>query len=97
MTGLVLERGHPAAAVWTVVEVLLGELVAVVAEPQVLHRPCKLGGRGGKRQQLANHLELLSGLAVDVYAIGLRFEHDFAPRGWGSQTVSRTDRHESAC
>ena len=50
-----------------VVRVLLDELLqGAPAQAQVLDRVRQVAGRGRERQQLADHLELLPGLCVDV-------------------------------
>jgi plastocyanin len=81
------ERLHAPAAVRAVVQILLRELIAPVAEPEVLDRPGQLGNARGQRQQDRHHLELLAGLAVPVAATGLGFDHDFTTGRWRPHTV----------
>jgi hypothetical protein len=75
------EGVHPASAVRAVVQVLLGELVAPIAEAQVLDGPGELGGRGGQGEEDGHGLEGLVGLTVQVGAAGLGFDHYLAARG----------------
>src|SRR5580765_7432729 len=81
------ERRHATAARRAVVEVLLRELVAPGAEAQVLDRPGQPRCRGRERKELAQHLELLAGLAVAVDGVGLGFDEDLAPGRRGAQSI----------
>jgi hypothetical protein len=74
------ERFHTPAAGGAVVEVLLGKLVAPVAEAEVLHRPRQLGRRGSKGQHRGHHLELLARIAVEILVVGLGLDDCFMPR-----------------
>src|SRR5688572_9561280 len=73
-----LDRGHAAAAGGAVVEVLLRQLVAPVAEAEVLHGPRQPAQRRLEREDDAGDLELLARLAVAVDAVRLGFEDDLA-------------------
>src|SRR4051794_23476760 len=87
------ERCHPAPAVRAVVEVLLGELVAPVADPQVLDGPRQLRRRRSEREDLPEDLELLAGVAVAVDLPRLGLDDDLAPRRGRAQAVSLGDGH----
>ncbi len=87
------QRLHAPAAGGTVVEVLLRELVAPVAEAQVLHGPGQTRGRRGERQDLADDLQLVAAFAVAIDLAGLGLEHDLAPAGGVSQAVALTGAH----
>jgi hypothetical protein len=86
---------HPPAASRAVVQVLLGELVAPVAEAQILHCPRQLGGCGGERQQLSDDLELRACVAIEVAAIGLGFDDDLAAGGGRTHAVLLARPHSA--
>src|SRR3954451_11240505 len=73
-----LQRRHAAAACGAVVEVLLGELVAPVAEPEVLDGPRQLALGRLERQDDARDLKLLARLAVAVDTVRLGLDDDLA-------------------
>jgi hypothetical protein len=72
------ERTHATPARRAVVEVALGELLAPGTEAQVLHRPGELRARRRERQQLADHLQWLTGLAVGVDTVGIGLDDHLA-------------------
>src|SRR5215831_5944070 len=77
-----------------VVDVLGRQLLErAAAQPQVLHCPGQVAGRGGKRKQLADHLELLAGVAIHVDRARLDFTNDLAVR-FGPQAIQLTLAHE---
>jgi hypothetical protein len=90
-----LKRLHSPAAVRAVVQVLLRELVAPVAEPQVSDRPGQVRRRGGQRKQLGHHLELLAAFPVEVDPIGLRFDDDLSAGGGRPHTVLLARPHST--
>ena len=75
------QRRHAPAARRAVVEVLLRQLVAPVAEAEVLDRPRQPRRAGSERDDLADDLEGLAGITVAVDLAGLGLEEDLAPRG----------------
>src|SRR5208282_4265529 len=64
------------------VQVLLGRLLAMGTEAQVLNCPRQPRGRRSERKHLANDLELFAGLSVDVDLAGFGLDDDLpAARG----------------
>ncbi len=49
---------------------------------------------GAERHDLADHLELLAGVAVEVDLVGLGLEQDLAAGGRRAQAVQLTQGHE---
>jgi hypothetical protein len=88
------ERLHAPPAVRAVVEVLLAELVAPVAETKVLDGPGQLGRRRGEGQELGDDLERFAGVTIEIGLAGLGFDHDFPPGRWRSHPVLLTRPHE---
>jgi hypothetical protein len=76
-----------------VVEILLAELIAPGAEAKVLDRPRKLGRRWSERKELTDDLERLTGLAIDIDALGLGLDDHFPPGGWRPHPVLLTQSH----
>jgi hypothetical protein len=87
------ERVHPAPAVRAIVQILLSELVAPIAEAQVLDCPGELGGGRRQGQEYGHGLERLTGLAVQIGAAGLGLDHHFASRGGRPQAVLLLEPH----
>ena len=88
---------HPPAAVGAIVEVLRSELIAPIAEAEVLHRPRQLGGRGGEGQHQTNDFKLLAGLAISVHLIRLRLDDHLAAGGWCPHPVLLAGPHSGQC
>jgi hypothetical protein len=93
VTGSRSERTHATPAGGAVVEVALGELLAPGTEAQVLHRPGELRARRRERQQLADHLKRLTGLAVGVDAVGLGLDDQLAATRRGTQAIAVAVAH----
>src|SRR4051812_26710730 len=72
------DGGHAAAARVAVVEVLLGDLVAPVAEPECLDGPVQLSLGGLRRQDDPDDLELFAGLAVAIDTVRLGLDDELA-------------------
>lgn len=93
----VAERIHPTPAVRTIVQVLLGELVAPIAKAQIVDGPGKLGPGWRERQQLRHHLERLARLTIYVLDARLGLNDHFTTGGWRPHTVLLADPHPAPC
>jgi hypothetical protein len=72
------ERVHATPAVRAIVQILLGELVAPIAEAEILDRPRELRRRRGQRDQHGDDFQCFARLPVQIGPAGLGLEHDFA-------------------
>jgi hypothetical protein len=74
------QRVHLLPAMRADVQVLLRELIAVVAEAQILNGPRQLRRSRGQREQLGNDLEPLAGLSIDVLLVRVGLDDDLSSR-----------------
>jgi hypothetical protein len=87
------ERTHATPAGRAVVEVALRELLAPRAEAKVLDRPGKLRSRRREREQIADHLEGLAGVAVGVDPLGIGLDDHLAAGRGDAQAIAVVVAH----
>ena len=87
------ERTHATPAGRAVVEVALRELLAPRAEAKVFDRPGKLRSRRREREQLADHLEGLAGVAVGVDPLGIGLDDHLAAGRGDAQAIAVVVAH----
>jgi hypothetical protein len=76
-------------------QILLRELVTVVAEPEVLDSPRQLGLSGRKRQKLGDDFESFAGLLVKVDRVRVGLNDDLTTGGGGPHAVFLEEPHVS--
>jgi hypothetical protein len=86
---------HPLPAPRAVDQILLRELVTVVAEPKVLDRPRQLGLGGRKRQELGDDFKSFAGLLIKVDRVRVGLNDDLTTRGRGPHAVFLKKPHVS--
>ena len=84
---------HPASAMGAVVQILLSELVAPIAEAEVLDGPWQLGRGRSQGQQHGHRFHGLSGFPVHVGAAGLGLDDDFTLGRGCPQTIFLIEPH----
>jgi hypothetical protein len=87
------EGVHPASAMGAVVQVLLSELVAPIAEAEVLDGPGQFRGRGGQGQEHGDGFERLARVAVQVGPSRVGLDHHLSVRGRRPQAVLLLEPH----
>jgi hypothetical protein len=85
---------HATPAVRAIVQVLLGELVAPIAEAEILDRPRELRRRRGQRQQDGDGLQGLAGLPVHVNPVRLGLDYHLSARGGRPQPILLIRPHQ---
>jgi hypothetical protein len=91
-----VERIHPPAAMWAVVQILLAQLITPIAESEVFHRPRQLRRRRRERQELSDDFQRLARFPVDVRAAELGVDHHLPTGGRRAHAVPLARPHSEA-
>jgi hypothetical protein len=87
------EGVHSPPAMWAIVQVLLRELVAPIAEAEVLDAPGELRSGGGEGEEHGHGLELLARLPIQVGTAGYGLDHHLTSRRGRPQAVFLINPH----